>query len=78
MGGTQVQILCTMTTDSVKANSFLFGIKSSGTLHFTQVLIILERHYKLGHYLSNTDQTRHKSKDLFALSDRQSPKISKL
>jgi len=30
MGGSQVQILCTMTSDSIKANSFLFGVKCSG------------------------------------------------
>lgn len=39
IGGQQVQILCTLTTDSVKVNSFLFGVKASGTLHFSQVTI---------------------------------------
>lgn len=37
IGGNQVRILCTLTSDSVKANSFLFGVKCSGTLHFSQV-----------------------------------------
>jgi len=39
MGGRQVEILCTMTSDSMKASSFLFGCKVHGDLHFTQVLI---------------------------------------
>jgi 26S proteasome regulatory subunit N10 len=30
MGGKQVEILCTMTSDSVKANSYLFGNKIKG------------------------------------------------
>jgi 26S proteasome regulatory subunit N10 len=38
MGGRQVEVLCTMTSDSVKANSFLFGCKVHGELHFTQAL----------------------------------------
>lgn len=37
MGGQQVQILCTLTSDEQKASSFLFGCKSSGELHFSQV-----------------------------------------
>lgn len=37
MGGQQVQILCTLTSDSMKASSFLFGVKCQGSLHFTQV-----------------------------------------
>jgi len=37
MGGKQVQILCTPTSDSTKASSFLFGIKCNGELHFSQV-----------------------------------------
>ena len=39
MGGKQVDILCTMTSDSVKANSYLFGNKINGELHFVQVFI---------------------------------------
>lgn len=44
MGGRQVEILCTMTSDSVKVSSFLFGCKVHGELHFTQV----HRHLTLG------------------------------
>ena len=40
MGGRQVEILCTMTSDSMKASSFLFGCKVHGELHFTQVLFV--------------------------------------
>ena len=69
MGGAQVQILCTMTSDSVKANSFLFGVKCTGQLHFTQVLSIILRQYKLEHLLSSIDQMILKSKELFALLD---------
>ena len=43
MGGSQVQILCTLTADETKASSYLFGIKSSGELHFAQVKMILVR-----------------------------------
>ena len=39
MGGKQVEILCTMTSDSTKVSSYLFGVKSHGNLHFTQVYI---------------------------------------
>lgn len=37
MGGKQVEILCTLTSDSTKVNSYLFGVKIHGDLHFTQV-----------------------------------------
>lgn len=32
-----MEVLCTMTSDSTKASSFLFGVKVHGNLHFTQV-----------------------------------------
>ena len=38
MGGHQVEILCTMTSDSMKASSYLFGCKTHGLLRFTQVI----------------------------------------
>lgn len=50
MGGKQVEILCTMTSDSLKANSFLYGIKSHGVLHFTQVTEHSFRHCRLQHF----------------------------
>lgn len=37
MGGKQVEVLCTMTSDSNKVNAYLFGVKIHGELHFTQV-----------------------------------------
>lgn len=61
IGGSQVQILCTLTSDSVKANSFLFGIKCSGELHFTQVHHPSCRPSKSELFLSNTVKTRLKS-----------------
>ena len=39
MGGRQVEILCTMTSDSNKINSYLFGVKIHGSLHLTEVQI---------------------------------------
>jgi 26S proteasome regulatory subunit N10 len=51
MGGQQVQILCTLTSDETKASSFLFGIKPSGALHFSQVLLSLSRPSKLELFL---------------------------
>lgn len=61
IGGSQVQILCTLTSDSVKANSFLFGIKCSGQLHFTQVFPFSLRPYKLVLFLLSTARMRPKN-----------------
>lgn len=43
MGGSQVQILCTLTSDETKASSYLFGLKPSGELHFSQVFVVRRR-----------------------------------
>jgi len=51
IGGAQVQILCTLTSDSGKASSFLFGVKCNGELHFTQVIFIPFRQSKSELYL---------------------------
>jgi len=40
MGGQQVQILCTLTSDESKASSYLFGAKANGELHFSQAIQI--------------------------------------
>lgn len=39
MGGNQVDILCTLTSDSSKVNSYLFGVKIHGSIHFTDVIL---------------------------------------
>lgn len=61
IGGPQVQILCTLTSDSGKASSFLYGVKCSGELHFTQVIFVSFRRYKSEHCLSNIGLMRLKS-----------------
>lgn len=48
MGGRQVEILCTMTSDSVKANSYLFGNKIYGELHFVKVTFFLIKALQIG------------------------------
>ena len=47
MGGSQVQVLCTLTSDETKASSYLFGVKSSGELHLSQVHLDRNRQFKL-------------------------------
>jgi 26S proteasome regulatory subunit N10 len=61
IGGAQVQVLCTLTSDSGKASSFLYGVKCSGELHFTQVILLPFRPYKLEHCLSNIALTKHRN-----------------
>jgi 26S proteasome regulatory subunit N10 len=61
IGGGQVQILCTLTSDSVKANSFLFGVKCSGELHFTQVIVPSYRPSRSARCRSSTARMRPKS-----------------
>lgn len=61
IGGSQVQILCTLTSDSVKANSFLFGVKCSGELHFTQVRPSSLRPSRSALFLSSIARMKPKS-----------------
>ena len=78
MGADQVQLLCTLTSDSIKASSYLFGVKCGGTLHFSQVLITPFRPFKLVHFHSSIDQTKPKNQEWFALWVQQCFKMPKL
>lgn len=42
--GSQVEIICTPTTDQTKVNSFLYGIKQSGLMKLSIVSTSLSRH----------------------------------
>lgn len=52
-GGTQVEIACTPSTDNSKVNSYLYGVKLSGTQKLANVLICRCRLCRLQPSLSN-------------------------
>ena len=78
MGGDQVQLLCTLTSDSVKANSYLFGVKCSGSLHFTQVPLPSPRPFKSEHSPSSIAPIKPKNPEWYASWGRLSSKTLRL
>ena len=76
-GGNQVQIACTPTTDSVKVQSYLYGVKQFGHQKLSNVCILPCRHFRPLPWHSNIEPIRTSHKESFVLSHLPSLKAWK-
>ena len=72
-----MQILCTLTSDETKASSYLFGVKPTGDMHFSQVHLPSYRPYRSELCPSSIDPMRPKSNEWSALWGQRSLKTLK-